>query len=987
MQEEINLLLTKEESPTLEFKRQWYWDDSTPSIDMSDKWGELIKDLISLANGYINKVGECRYLIFGYSEDERKVYGLNLDNIKQLKNLQKFRKSLLQKLERVTTPTLLDINIKTIPVNDDVLLVFEVPSPIYLIELKNELKTKTRYIDEGAVLVRKGQKTDEVRTASPNEIESLKSEFTKYRESTLYKKLNVDDEPYTSEKSIEKTIQLFIDKNSSFSLADKFPVKERNWKDNIIFEVYRLVDGFSGLREFVYIHDSSNQGKTLAEIKKKKLLCNLSTAIILIDRPNIKDVSRRKANIKKLFGTEYVFFIDEFGYEHLYKDCILPYEKFNLPVYVDGLYDEDGDSDLPAINRLREWFGSDNEPLFIVSGHGGIGKTTLAKQFLDSVSEDNSEAGILFIDSKEIISELSRNFSIDNKLSDVFDFYKALMDADQIEGARFDKESLQLSIDNGSLVVVLDGVDEVIAKLGVKFDVEQFITSIFEEYSSGLHKTKVLITCRDHFWNEVGKKILLPEITLKAFNKDLANDFFNQKFKGDRKKVLKAMAMAEDLAIETANTPNADSSNSDVSSNKTYIPFLLDMIGYLINSQGISENNQEAFSSKYLISDNHTDQLVAQVCRREIIKLESLSIDQQIELFIRMAVNKQNGISLYDIKEELTGITKDFNDSLIEKIKGHPLIQCEGNMIYFRYDVFDTYFKSLLVYYFFKQKESELITQELVRIVSGYLKYDSSFTEVIADKLVLDDELIIFCIDVIDAIDKNEGASREMFVSSIVSFLLTLLKNDSERQSNLNSRTELLEKLFGVGGKLVGLCLVDIFGATTSKPTFDFRGKELVNCTFNNYEYFWECSMDDSTIFHHSLFKDIDPRAGINYRIPIGIFSNTCDITSIQHLLSEKQEEFESTFEVVKAELEKVFKLFYQRGNFYPRKQEEVRKKLSAVKLLPDLINKGVIINYKDPKKPTMKQYRISENYKSVVDYIEQGSPSSEFQTLIEEFI
>jgi hypothetical protein len=53
MQEDISLLLKKEESPTLEFKRQWYWNDSTPSEDMADKWGELLKDLISLANGYI----------------------------------------------------------------------------------------------------------------------------------------------------------------------------------------------------------------------------------------------------------------------------------------------------------------------------------------------------------------------------------------------------------------------------------------------------------------------------------------------------------------------------------------------------------------------------------------------------------------------------------------------------------------------------------------------------------------------------------------------------------------------------------------------------------------------------------------------------------------------------------------------------------------------------------------------------------------------
>ena len=67
MKEDISLLLNREESPILEFKRQWYWDDSTPSNEMSDKWGELLKDIIALANGYLNRAGECRYLIFGFS--------------------------------------------------------------------------------------------------------------------------------------------------------------------------------------------------------------------------------------------------------------------------------------------------------------------------------------------------------------------------------------------------------------------------------------------------------------------------------------------------------------------------------------------------------------------------------------------------------------------------------------------------------------------------------------------------------------------------------------------------------------------------------------------------------------------------------------------------------------------------------------------------------------------------------------------------------
>src|SRR5690606_16683816 len=101
-----------------------------------------------------------------------------------------FKKTLLQKLESCTKPALIDINVRLINIETNVLLVFEIPSPINLIELKRGFKTKTRHLDEGAVLIRKGQKTDEVRTATPDEIEGLKVEFSEYKGSALYKKLN-----------------------------------------------------------------------------------------------------------------------------------------------------------------------------------------------------------------------------------------------------------------------------------------------------------------------------------------------------------------------------------------------------------------------------------------------------------------------------------------------------------------------------------------------------------------------------------------------------------------------------------------------------------------------------------------------------------------------------------------------------------------------------------------------------------------------------
>ena len=257
----------------------------------------------------------------------------------------------------------------------------------------------------------------------------------------------------------------------------------------------------------------------------------------------------------------------------------------------------------------------------------------------------------------------------------------------------------------------------------------------------------------------------------------------------------------KELAIEE----HSETQNTDTLS-QTYIPFLLDMIGYLIKTQSDNFDYSDLFQSRYLNNQNHTDILVGQVCKREIIKLESLSLDDQIQLFMRIASQKEGRISMYDIKSELLNIVNDVDDSVIEKIKGHPLIEFTDNYIYFRYDVFETYFKSILAVDLFKSKSLDNLDTNCVDIISGYLKYDSSFTDAVTSKVELSDDLLIFCIELIDAAKRLEGVNHESFVSSIVCFLLDLSKKDQAKPCDLASRTELIETLFLDGDEIKGLC-------------------------------------------------------------------------------------------------------------------------------------------------------------------------------------
>ncbi|MGF7407991.1 RNA-binding domain-containing protein [Providencia alcalifaciens] len=980
-EDEIIELSSQSESPTLEFKRQWYWDDSTSPAEMQIKWGEFLKDLIGISNGYIGHCGSKRYLIIGLDETEKTFHHVDISNIKVLQKLANFKTTIMRKTERLLKFNVIKFNVDFVDVESKKILVFEIESPTHLIELKSSLQTKTRTFDEGTVLIRKGQRNDEVRMATFDEIQELKEEI-KHSASKL-EPIPVSSQ-IKKDRSIENTVELFISKNSNYSLDIDSLITHKDWEQNIIFEHYQLNDIFSNIIKFIYIHEDASQVKTYRYLRENKIITedNIKNVMILTERPSNINSVKRKENFISAFKTDKVLFIDEFGYQYLYKNCIEEFNKFNLPVYIESLVDNNDGALESAHSVLKKWYKKNNDPLFVVKGHGGIGKTTLAKQFLDYVHTENPESGILFIDSNDIINELSRLSDSSGKIDDVFDFYLAQYGYYESSQDKFSKDLLKLSLDNGSLIIVLDGLDEVIARLGEKFKVTSFIDSIYDSKLSSMERSKILITCREHFWdNSSENDRVIPEITLKPFSIELAIDFFSQALGDDTNKVDKAMELAKKIAIQQ------QENNSDID---YYIPYVLDLIVYLVK-QNTDISLKGKLNSNILNLDFQNDFIVGSVCNREIKKLEALDIDAQIKLLTYIALSEDSSISIYDIKSILKneiGINAD--DTLIEKIKGHPLLTLTSNYkkLIFRYDFFNIYFKSLHLSIFLKNKNINNFDEKIKNLISGYVRYNNDFTRGICERLSIDEEIKLFLIDCVESIETDEMTYRnKSLISSLFIIPLTYLVASNAINSKVDIRSSLMKDFFQKGNDIIGFRILNLFGYEKIKPNFDFRNLTLIDCTFDNYEYFWDCYIDETTRFMSSEFKNIVPREGVKPTFFDETFYSDCDVSDIKNTLEARKIEVDSKNKAIRDELITFFKIFHERGNFYPKKQQHVKSKLYASKLLPILLKNDVVESYTDKSKPSMQQYKIAEYYRPIVSFLEQGGTSSYLDEVVDLFI
>lgn len=973
----IKSLIKEDESLYLEYKSEWYWDNNSKPTDR--QWGEFLKDFVALVNCHVDYVDSNKYLIVGIKETENDLNNRIIDTKLDLKNnstLDSLKTKIIEKINEFfyidsdNFTVYKDFSLKYHKIEKKQILVFEIKPTKKILVLKKDLLDKNRTEKKNNVFIRgmKKKGDPEVLNASPSILKELEKRMKKYENELLQED--------RKEKSIEKTINLYVQNNSIFSLAN--PKKERIWKENILYEIYPVKSDFFNI-DFIYIFKNTSQQRTYDYLKDNKILTNLAQRWILIDDELNKDIN----GIKNKFEATKVFSIDKFALEYLYKDYL------DSEIYYDGSFKKQrqvknfvepfttDSSEKNAFTILSEWFVKTSQPLMIIKGYGGVGKTTLVKYFLDELYEQNKknqiDSKILFIDSKEIINSISRQEKVDS----IYDFYEALTKKKELS-KKFNKELLELSVDNGNLIIILDGIDEVIAKLGDKFNTEKFITTIYDNYSLGNEKTKIIITCRDYFWDKNIKTTRdIKTIELKAFNEELTEKFFQKEFDKNTNDFKRCISLSKEFAL----------SNEQKENEKIYIPYILDVIMDIVKQKKeFGEVNQNDITSKILNIKLPNDYFIGRICDREVEKLQNLDIDAQIKFFINMAVIFSGEVPDSSIPKLFRGLPKQDN-SLIEKFKGHPFISHGNNILYFKYDFFREYFLNIYISDFFIKKDNIEMNDDLQDIINEYIKYDNKFTEVICSRFEFNDEFKMFIIDIIEKwieqLKTKEDIKLRQLISSMLILLLVSLRL-SENKNDTETRTQLLIDIFGEN--LEYLSLINLFGENIKKhPTFNFENKTITNAWFENYEYFWECGINENTHYYKSTFKHLIPREGIKISIIHQNLFEDCNTLDIEDILNKQETEKNNKKEDLGKKIKKIFRHFEQGGTFKEKKVDDTRKKCDT-KILDVLITKKVIHPYKNPKKPSMKQYKVSDEYFDLIKVLTQRGTCVELERVYKMF-
>jgi len=738
--------------------------------------------------------------------------------------------------------------------------------------------------------------------------------------------------------------------------------KENIPSDKIAYELYFRKNSWGVNQYVLYLYDSINQIQTVRDIEDRyPNALRDNNLIILTPKPKLIEPDTRKINIADKFeiDEDRVFFIADFIWEKCtHKEQKQLNSKYSLETFVPPYIQDENDAIYDFEKYIDSWLVSDYNPILVLKGKGGMGKTTLAKSITNYCYKKFPKANVLFINSQQIVDKLI-NISQQNESIDLYKMYIANHNTEKNE-IYLNQELFRLNIDNGNILLIIDGLDEIISKLSSYFDINLFFESIFD-YTKEIGNGKVLITCRNHFWNKSNPiEDRFESLEILPFDEPKAKDFFGKHYPQSPNLVDKGLSIAKKLLGSSKNE---------------YIPFVLDQVKVILEEtleNGIFED--PLFDSSILNQEIENDYVIYQICNRETIRVKQVPVDQQIKNFIDFAVFNKI----------------DLDGPRLDLFKAHPIINSAHNQPVFKYDFFKSYFKNMYVGELLK---SDLpININLINILADDIGYNSSSTNELCSRIPnLDEDYKFRICEIINTIATFEGINEKLKRKAISGlFLISLKKLHEGSHSNKEYNTNLLEELFMDGNILRNFSLINVTSSDNQKIIFDFRGLHFEDCYFSNYDFFWECEFDENTKFRGCYFYELQNHNKIKTKandINFDSFSCTFDETVLSTLRGAKQTETNITNRM-RNDLINYLKIFSKSGFRLiriPLEKLKSRYRQEAIdfkKIHKIMMKHNVVKEYNSPS--NVLSVEVNKDYKNdILKFLHDGTNTKVIKNII----
>ena len=259
----------------------------------------------------------------------------------------------------------------------------------------------------------------------------------------------------------------------------------------------------------------------------------------------LKSSGSEKGYLKKLFLANNIKLkLTELSFsDYIWDFCIDDEVKINSGIYKSKFFidqplisNNENIKDMgPAFDYLKEKLnGNEQSPANIIIAPGGTGKTTLC-QFIVSEFQDPNKAVSVFIQSEDFRSDSNVDYLKNVKIESVYDLYEIYSQVLLEQGDSsftFNRATFEVALLTGRLVLVIDGMDEIISIFPEGFNLHRFFESI-NNLNNELALCKIIITSRNDVFDTgvMDRYDGLNKYYLFGFDISACKKYLNQRFR------------------------------------------------------------------------------------------------------------------------------------------------------------------------------------------------------------------------------------------------------------------------------------------------------------------------------------------------------------------------------------------------------------------------------------------------------------------------
>ncbi|MFJ2334670.1 TIR domain-containing protein [Pseudomonas helleri] len=645
--------------------------------------------------------------------------------------------------------------------------------------------------------------------------------------------------------------------------------------------------------------------------------------IYIVDLTVLKMGASEKGYLKSIFASNKIKInLTELTYqEYMWDFCIDEDSKsasavYTTPNFIDQslISCDDQQTDYgPAFDYIKKQLINTTQSTanFIIAP-GGTGKTTLC-QYLTKHYQSSGDVIPILLQSEELKVPDRTGLSRGEKIRTVYDLYETYINSctRQDEEPVFDKLTFEVALLTGKIILIIDGLDELISLFPDGFDIDSFLSSI-DELNKELASCKVILTSRNDVISDdtVEKFPNINKYKLLGFDIDSCEKYLSKRFKkfdNDERMIKKVLNNIEPLI----------SKDED----ERILPFIVDLLSSLV--EGANDGEEFSFElsfdgKEYESNSDITDYLVYSILRRESVRQSiEIPINEVLDIFVELAATHRDSFPKSELEDIVKAYYSENADSLTSKLLRNPLIQINGAICKFKYDFIADYFCCLkIINGINKSSKDEDLMKLCARNAYGDTpifkdvgKYFSSRTKTFMEsskKIISHFSPNIKQGDAFNRIDYNYKA---------ISFFINIASNIHPAISKTDY-TRLIVDIFGGKSTIHNLSM---YG--DSKP-LDFTNLHILNSRFVGYKNF-TASKFENTKFSGCFFEHIN-----NKKKPEKISSDmfdSCVLGDLEVIIDSINAGSQANRSLIEKELRKFFGAFFQRGKFKDQKKSYIK--------------------------------------------------------------